>query len=313
MIDWLKYKQGAIGVQMEQCVTRALAQVVKDPLKVMPPGHKLSTREILDIKRNGAGRITEKVYRLVFKELNNKASRLDLHFEIRTSQQLAQIYENVAEKKRPVRSVNTAVKSDAKASGNSSGGGSGATDKCPTCNMFCQAKTSECNYWDKNTRKFKVQGFIDNPRNRWVAQDGRQFLGNKSFKRLQQFGFPKMGITKEADVTQIENQLRQAVEKFPIVPEKDRWVSKGAVKQVNFAESSANTGVEQLQQLRTEVANLARTVSETKKTVRSRSFGKPKKSKPKGGDYISDSDDTGPYGDDALGYEILDDDDDDLN
>lgn len=248
--DWLYKKQGPIGVQMEQAIATVFKQVVKNPEKVLPLGHRLTHEDLAEIKRLGGSGITEKVYNLLLKELNRKAVAGELTFEIRTGDQLAQIVNIAKDRKKDKNekaSNHVSVKTDWRPNaGNSGTDRKEGTDNkgkdnptCQTCNMYCNGENGKCNYWDKSSKTFKVGGFMDQAKNRYIGEDGRQYLGNNAFKRLKLFGFEKMGITKAEDQEKIYQDLRAAARTLPIVPESERWTnSKGTTtRQVNFAEA----------------------------------------------------------------------------
>ena len=190
--DWLKLKQGPIGVQMEQCITKALQVVVQEPLKALPPGHRLTTQELQEIVNKGASRITEKVYMLVFRQLHLKAQKKELSLDIKNHTQLAQLYDISvpAEKRVAKKAVNNVnVKTDWNEKPKTTDKDKDKESKCPKCNMFCAGDQRKglCNYWDQDKKMFKIKGFLGVSKNRWIGPDGRQYLGNNAFRRLQQF------------------------------------------------------------------------------------------------------------------------------
>ena len=305
---WLKHKQGPIGVQMDMILSKAILKVGRDPLSVLPPGHRMSDQALSEIKQNGVGRLPERIYLLILKELNRKAAATELSFDIQTSSQLSQIYDITSAERRRERREKSAnnvrteraepvnhVRNERAVNNATVTNSSPRVEnpKCITCNMYCGTVPGKCNYWNSTTKSFDIKGFLSLDRNRYVTEDGRQYLGNQAFKRLQQFGLPHLGIKTDAEISKLQKAMKEAAKAMPLDPERWKTVHRGA-RQVNFALTDPQDQVndQPSELILSEVADMKRELANMAKVSRNshnRGSYIPKKKKKRRGSYSDSS------------------------
>jgi hypothetical protein len=226
--NWLE-KQRGVGKVMVDYLEKALAKLTIDPESVFPRYHNLTESQLLEVKLGGRGQATMLTYTLILENLKRRANMKDLTFNFSSLKQLGEMYresgsENQASgggsgdwkvRKKDKKTNNTTVSTDLSTltSMNTT------TEQvkysaCADCGLFHDMNKG-CLFWDKAKRQFKLKAFLAHRSVRQVNADGSSSLNKFWLKKLEQFGFPRMGITKDSDKEKIISDLKAAVKALP--------------------------------------------------------------------------------------------------
>ena len=142
-------------------------------------------------------------------------------------------------------------------------GGSGKPpryDVCPTCRLFHPtAKDKKCPFWDEASRRFKISAFLKHRSVRMIGMDGKSTVSPYWIKKLNQWAFPQMRITADADKAMIIKDLKDAAAKMPLASRAEiEQFAKDSQKYVAMAVREDSSYVTYL---RTEVDSIVNAVA----------------------------------------------------
>ena len=242
---WLTRECGVAGEIAGGLIDKALAKLSTEPESVLPRHHGLSARELVDIKQRGQGNAKTETYRLILERLKKRAMQKDLEYNATSLAQVSDLYgkgasksdpdweKNKGDRKRDRKANSVVVSTDYSSltlnTTTSAGGGATARPPaCPHCGMFHGELKKTCPFWDPTTKTFKVKNFLGFRSVRKIEADGTSTVNDFWLKKLKNFGFRAMDITKEEDRQKIIKDLRAAAAAWPeaSVEERRRYASE---------------------------------------------------------------------------------------
>ena len=213
-----------------------MQDVVEDPRRNLPVGHKLSNDEVEDLVGRSTTRLSEKVYRLILDYMDNQGHMKKLEFIVQSVADLRVAAPKA--KKKGTAMINAAVTQGGSQQGigsDSTGGpGNRMADPCASCGMFCHPPQEGCilvsngKFIPRNVASLK--GAIFKP------QGGGQWSLHHNFiLRFRRHGLSHLNIASQQEQGKIIDEINKVVKNMY-----EQSKSGGNTKSVNSAVAVPN-------------------------------------------------------------------------